>query len=452
MEIITLCFFTIGMSDFTKALKEKFRDPVFAFQYTQVVRYVVSFLISIIMVRSALAADDLGRYEIIIFIASALTMFWSGGFRNALFAFYAKLEPNDQYRLPTQIFWLLCGICVVIALLVGLFPTSLMNLFSQSADYTLYIYVILLVILSVPPILVDAIFFLRKDVKALLSYTHWSQLISLVLTLIVAVFIPTIEYFIYALLLSYSLRFGYLVIFVLGAASFDLSFDLISRYAIFAMPLIGTIFLGNLMDMIDGWFVTYYFEESYFPIFRYGAREMPLSAVLMSSLSMAIIPSLSADSQGIIMLKRKVTSLMHWLFPVSALLMIISPILFPLVYEAAYLDSAFIFNIYLLILISRVLLPQSICLAHHKTGIIIFSGMIEVVANILLSFWWMNIWGIFGLALATVVAYFVQKIILVVYNRQKFGISLTDYIDLKYYVFYSLSLIGIFFITLYIWK
>jgi O-antigen/teichoic acid export membrane protein len=340
----------------------------------------------------------------------------------------------------------------VIALFVGVFPQTVMSIFTQNADYTLYFYLILILLLSVPPILVDAIFFLRKDIKALLSYTHWSQLVSLVLTLMVAVFMPTIEYFIYALLLSYSLRFGYLVFDVLGSAAFDLSFDLMRRYAIFAMPLIGTVFLGSMMDMIDGWFVTYYFDESYFPVFRYGAREMPLSAVLMSSLSMAIIPSLSADSQGIIMLKRKVTSLMHWLFPVSGLLMIISPILFPLVYEAAYLDSAFIFNIYLLILISRVLLPQSICLAHHKTGIIILSGMIEVVANILLSFWWMQIWGIFGLAMATVVAYFVQKIILVMYNRQKFGISLTDYIDLKYYVFYSLSLIGIFFITLYIWK
>lgn len=440
------------MSVITSALKQKFRDPVFAFQYTQVVRYVVSFLISIIMVRSALAADDLGRYEILIFIAGALTVFWTGGIRNALFAFYAKLDPNDQHRLPTQIFWLLCGICIVIALFVGVFPQTVMAIFTQNADYTLYFYLILILLLSVPPILVDAIFFLRKDIKALLSYTHWSQLVSLVLTLMVAVFMPTIEYFIYALLLSYSLRFGYLVFDVLGSAAFDISFDLMRRYAIFAMPLIGTVFLGSMMDMIDGWFVTYYFDESYFPVFRYGAREMPLSAVLMSSLSMAIIPSLSADSQGIIMLKRKVTSLMHWLFPVSGLLMIISPILFPLVYEAAYLDSAFIFNIYLLILISRVLLPQSICLAHHKTGIIILSGMIEVVANILLSFWWMQIWGIFGLAMATVVAYFVQKIILVMYNRQKFGISLTDYIDLKYYVFYSLSLIGIFFITLYIWK
>ncbi|MBK7633717.1 MAG: polysaccharide biosynthesis C-terminal domain-containing protein [Saprospiraceae bacterium] len=76
--------------------------------------------------------------------------------------------------------------------------------------------------------------------------------------------------------------------------------------------------------------------------------------------------------------------------------------------------------------------------AKHQHKVIIWSGILELICNILLSYWWMHIWGMYGLALATVVAYFIQKAILIVYNRTYNGIPFSSYIEMKYYLIYSM--------------
>ncbi|MBP6569659.1 MAG: hypothetical protein KA270_20955, partial [Saprospiraceae bacterium] len=53
-------------------IRAKFADPVFTFQYYQVFRYLVSILVSVIMVRSGLQKTDLGYYEMWIFIVASL--------------------------------------------------------------------------------------------------------------------------------------------------------------------------------------------------------------------------------------------------------------------------------------------------------------------------------------------------------------------------------------------
>ena len=122
------------------------------------------------------------------------------------------------------------------------------------------------------------------------------------------------------------------------------------------MGQVGTIGAGNrqrrvpqrgVMDMIDGLFVMHYFDEAFFPIFRYGAREMPFSSLLFSSLSAAMIPLLIKDGMSSSEVKVRVTRLMHFVFPVAILLMLLSPFIFPMVYNTEFKQSAFIFNIYL---------------------------------------------------------------------------------------------------------
>lgn len=431
-----------------EGLTAKKNDPIFVFQYSQILRYVVSFLVSMIMVRSALPTADLGRYEIFIFMATSLTFFWSTGIRNAMFAWFPKFGVDDSDKFFQQVFMMLSSISVLLCMMVLLFSKYIFDFFSLGWSLSLLALLIIYILISVPVILTDAILFLQGDAKTLMYYTHWSQGFILLITVVIAYIHPDIQWFIVASVVVYLVRYLYLVRGILRFQSFSFDKKFVHSYIVFSGPLIVTVLLGYGMDFIDGWFVTHYFDASYFPIFRYGAREMPLSALLFSSLSIAMIPQISQSIESGALVKQKVTKLMHWLFPVSGVLMLLSPFAFSLLYNKSYVDSALIFNIYLLILTSRVLLPQSFCLAYHHTSIVVWSGILEIIANVILSYWWMNLWGIFGLAMATVVAYFIQKIILVAYVQSKFGIKLQQYIHLKFYLLYSSALIILFIITL----
>ena len=434
------------LTQFDRLIAKK-NDPIFLFQYSQVLRYVVSFLVSVIMVKSALPPDDLGHYEIFFFMATSLTFFWSSGIVNALFAWTPKMDAFEKDKFISQAIWLVTTVNLILCVVVVIFSKHIFEFFSLTWSLNLLWLLIIYIFVSVPVILIDAILYLQVKTKSLLRYTHWSQALLLMVVLLISLYKPDIQVFIIGVVIVYVARYLYLVFYLINWRSGFLQWAKVKPFLVFSGPLVVTVLLGYGMDMIDGWFVTHYFDASYFPIFKYGAREMPLSVLLFSSLSVAMIPLISQSGTGTILLKQKVTNLMHWLFPLSGVLMVISPIVFPLAYSPVYSDAAFIFNIYLLVLVSRVLLPQAICLAHHRTQIVVWSGILEIIVNVVLSFWWMQYWGIFGLAMATVVAYFVQKVMLIIYIQTKLQIKLSEYLDLKVYLVYSSSLIALFMIT-----
>lgn len=428
-------------------LKHKLGDIVFVLQYFQVLRYIVSFVISIVLVRSALPQADLGYYEMFLFIAVSITTFWSGGIKNAMFSWYGRLSATDQSSFPKLAFIVLLFLSLVVAVFIWLFSPWFFRLFSADFLINYNAYLCIYIVLSVPLIITETVFFLRKETTNLLHYAHWSQLGLFVLTIIVAMISPSLTNFIY-LLISWALvRFLYLL-YIIGLPTLDITtWAKAFPFLVFSLPLMFNLLLGSAMDMIDGLFVSHFFDPSYFPVFRYGARELPLSGLLYATLSVAMIPSIVEEGASSFCISQRATKLMHYLFPFSIGMMILSPYLFPILYDQNYQSSAHIFNIYLLIISSRVLLPQSFALAFHDHKIIIWSGIIEILVNVGLSFWWMQIWGVYGLAFATVVAYFAQKLILIVYNFKKYHITLNQYIDIKYYLIYMGFLCLTFFIT-----
>ncbi len=426
----------------------KFKEPVFAFQYFQAIRYLVSILISVIMVRCGLSGADLGHYEFWIFVVTALTFFWSAGIKNAILSYYPGLDIVSGQRLIFNVFILLFLVSLIFGFVILLFPDFLISFFADVGKMPFAAYVALYLVLSVPVVLTENILYLRHDANSLIRYTHWSQLSLLFLFAIVGYCSPLLSSFLLVLVISAFIRFCYLCYLLLSVSQVTPDWKSLRIFLIFSLPLILNMLLGSVMDLIDGWFVSRYFDISYFPVFRYGARELPFSTILFSSLSAAMIPVLIREGKDSYALKTRANRLMHILFPLSLLCMIISPSLFPLVYSDIFKESAFIFNIYLLILTSRVLMPQAFNFALHQHKIIIWSGILEIIANIILSFWWMQIWGVYGLALATVASYFVQKIILIYYNYRFNGITLSHYIDVRSYLGYCFASILVFIITI----
>jgi len=139
-----------------------------------------------------------------------------------------------------------------------------------------------------------------------------------------------------------------------------------------------------------------------------------------------------------------------WLFPLSGLLMFLSHWAFPVIFNVNFAGSATIFNIYLLLIVSRLLFPQTILIGLQKTRAIMWTSVIEIVANVAFSLWFVQLWGLPGVAYGTVCAYILEKLVLMVFVRQNCGLRISEYLNVKQHLLYSLLLSVVFIVIEYV--
>ena len=193
---------------------------------------------------------------------------------------------------------------------------------------------------------------------------------------------------------------------------------------------------------MDGFIVSARYNAGVFAVFRYGARELPLVALLAHALSNALVPQFKKIGQieALQQLKQRSSQMISWMFPMTLILMITSYFLFPLLFKQGFVESAGVFNLYLLLVTSRLLFPQTILIAYEKTRILMTASAIELTVNIVLSLILVRFWGIRGVALATVLAYYLERIILVVFVRRVQGIRLQQYLHITQHLVWTLLL------------
>jgi O-antigen/teichoic acid export membrane protein len=221
-------------------------------------------------------------------------------------------------------------------------------------------------------------------------------------------------------------------------------------------PLIITSLISGSAQYIDGIIIsTIYQDPAVFATFRYGAKEFPLVLLLATGLSNAMLPEFSTRTrmkESLAKIKAKSKRLMHLLFPLSMLMLLFAKWFYPRIFTPEFIRSADIFMIYLLLIIPRLVFPQTIIIGRKRTHITLIAAIIELAINIPLSiymalYYGRNGLGTVGVALATLIVYIIGKIILVGYVWVKMNIKPTEYIPVRVYALYS-ALLGILFVLI----
>jgi O-antigen/teichoic acid export membrane protein len=258
-------------------------------------------------------------------------------------------------------------------------------------------------------------------------------------------------YGLYGLVFVNSLRFIWLAILVYKHSEIKISFSFLKEFIWLSFPLIISLLLSGSAQYIDGFLVSFKYDEATLAVFRYGARELPFFVLLLDAFGNAITPMFSETENRIAAfaeLKRGTARLMHWMFPAAILLVFTSKFLFPIIFNSYFEESAIIFNIYILIMITRFLFTRIVLIGIKDTKPIFFSSLIEIIINIVLSLVLINVWGIAGVAIATVVSYLIEKAYLVIHLKTQHNISPQDYLNVKVYSIYSIALIASFLLSL----
>jgi O-antigen/teichoic acid export membrane protein len=129
--------------------------------------------------------------------------------------------------------------------------------------------------------------------------------------------------------------------------------------------------------------------------------------------------------------------LMNTLYPLSIVIMLFSRWLYVHIFTPAFIRSADVFMIYLLLIIPRLVFPQTILIGEKKTRVVLLASAIGMVINVLLSLYLLQFYNVVGIALATVIVFILEKALLVLYLYIREGISPSEYIPVKHLIVYS---------------
>jgi O-antigen/teichoic acid export membrane protein len=411
-------------------------------QIFQFLRYGTFFLISILLAKIAILYQHeyglhmISQYENLLLVSSSLTFFWVSAICNTLIPYYNNADAEKKRKVLFNTFILLLLFSMVAAIgvvIIGVRDGKDQNLFNMFA---------LVVLLNTPTYITDYILYLKERYRALIGWGVVTNLAQIFLLCLPLFFKQSLNLAINLLLVLSLLKFNYTIILLMKHSTISVQTRMSKDFLLKAMPIMFSILLAGSMEYINSYIVKYNFAEEQFAIFRYGARELPIFLIFANSLSNIFSGEIARFNQegkideGLAKLKQTGVKLMRWMFPLSILLMYVSPYMFKYLYNDEFIEGYKIFNIYLLLIISRMLFPQTVIMGLMKNRIFYLISTNYLVINGLLVFWFIFLFGITGIAYATVLSYLIEKIMLIIYCRME-GINLKRYTVLSEYLIYS---------------
>ena len=420
---------------------------------------VIFLIISIVYTKSSLSTQDIGHWEMFTFIGGLLTFFWVTGIIQSLLTLYnrnktyRKFGENGVEKSPEifNAFLLLCFFSVLIFILGHTFKENF-SVFHNRGNVPFINLLLLYILLSSPVCLIEYIYLLNNRSYRIFQYGLYTFVAQLIFIIAPILFGKGIIWSIYGLLLITGFRWIWLIILLRRYTLMKISVEFMREHLYLGIPLIITTLISGSGQYIDGVIISaVYRDPASFAIFRYGAKEFPLVLMLANGLNAALLSEFATREkmkESIDTLKIKSEKLMHFLFPATMVMMLVCRWLYPIMFRQDFEKSSGIFLVYALLIIPRLVFPQTIVVGRKKTHITLIAAIIEIVINISLSLLMIK-WGykLVGVAVSTFVAYVISNLFLVLYVWLKMKIRPAEYIPLKVFAIYSF-LIGILFILI----
>lgn len=415
-----------------------------AYLFFQLLRQGTMLLIAILLAKSPLGTYGIGQYEQVWFMGGALSFFWMIGLQQGLLNYFPRVAAEAQARvvsLAVLVYF------VISALLVGsiaAFPGALLAVFSGQTSLPFGAISLWFLLLYLPSLLTDTLYVLLNKPRELFGFGILSFGSQLLVVLIPAFLGWEPAAIIKGLLwLSLAKALWLLVL----AWRFGQGFWHREHFknwwnASFYLMIYSAI--GGYITVFNAWIVNWYYggDELQFALFRYGARELPVSLALVGGLNALILQKAAVDLPATLPeIRERCTRLMHFLMPFTILLLLSSKWWFPALFNTEFMASLPVFNTFLLLVISRVVFSFPILNALQDKKMAIVGACSEAVFNVVACLILVPIWGLLGIAVANFLAYGLEKLIYGVHLYRHYQISVQSYLNVPLWLTYSLLLI-----------
>lgn len=436
--------------------KIKLIDNISGMQLFQLMKPVIFLIISIVFTKSHLTSYEIGQFEGFTFVAGFVTFFWVTGIIQSLLPLYNR---NKTYRKvgdigPTKspeifnAFLLLCFFSLLLFIL-GHSLKDNYSFFHNRGNVPFINLLLLYILLSSPVCLIEYIYLLNNRSFRIFQYGLYTYVAQLILIITPLLLGKDIIWCIYGLLAITGIRWVWLIILLRRYTEMKVSVEFMKEHLYLGTPLIITTLISGSAQYIDGAIIgAVYRDPAQFALFRYGAKEFPLVLMLANGLNSAMLSEFSTREmmkESLEKIKIQSTKLMHFLFPATLVVMLFARWAYPIMFRAEFSKSSSVFLVYSLMVIPRLVFPQTIIVGRKKTQITLVAAVIELAINIPLSLLMLK-WGygLVGVALSSFISYSLNNIFLVIYLWVKMKIRPSEYIPLKIYALYSFLVAALF--------
>lgn len=410
--------------------------PVRALQFFQVLRFGTFFLTGILFAKLGLSTYDIGIYEALLFLGSVLSFFWLSGLTQSLLA---NFQPKEKSKEFFNSFLVLLGISTIVFIAFRLLITPYSMMANNPEVLAYYGTFSFYVLFIGPSFLAEYILLLKEKSKGLTLYGIVAFGLQLACVAGPIAFGYGLEEAMLGLVFSSVVRFIITIGLLVKYAEFKLDTDYIQQFLITAGPLMAATLLSGSAEYLDGFIVSKYFDEGTFAVYRYGAKEFPLVLLLANAFSNGMVPKVAqfGVKEAATTIKQESLKLMHLFFPISIGFMLVSERLYPRLFNADFAESAAVFNVYLLLVVSRLVFPQTLLIGLKKTTTIMWVAGLELIVNFGLSIFLVQHFGLIGIAFATVIASILDKLVLMVWLKSSEGVSPNSYWPWKWHLGYT---------------
>jgi hypothetical protein len=402
--------------------------------YYQILRFGSNLLVSIILSKFFFNTSHLNQYETIVLSTSTFVFFWNTGIVKFFQSYYPLFLSKDFDIFLQKVFNTSC--------ILGLITATFFYVLSSSFN-TLHLLISLKIFTSIVSNPLEYYALAQKKNKKVFFFIHFYFIIFIVWTIfryLHADFCGMLWGWIFLDLVKilYYHTFAGKIYVLEKQKFFNLIFLCISAL------------LSGGVEYINFWMVKNYYSEWDFLVYRYGAREIPITAMLAYSLSATLTAQIQTPKFSSQYVKIQIIKLFHYTFPLAIFLMVVSKPLFEAVFGSSLVSAHKVFDIFLLITISRVMLFDAYLLANQKHKFFLWTASVEIFIVSLVS--WIGVyfeWSVEYLAFSIVMAYFIERLILFE-KLKEMKIKVGEFFPWGWWLFYSLSLWAIFILKLWI--
>lgn len=419
----------------------------FAFQAFQVLRHGAILFAAIVLTWLDPSKQIINQFELLMLFGGSLTFFWVTGLMDGFLLIYKGANLNDRGKVAFQAFLLALFFATICAFSIILFGNRFVELPPNSNSL---IYFAVFIALDSASLLLAYLLLAEERQKALIGFGVFAAVGYAVALLIPVATGGGLEA---ALLWLFVLAIAKVLFLAIGMLQLPIHVnfqkDILYKLLRVGGPLAAVALLSQSAVYVDGYLVNQYFPLD-FAEFRYGARELPFALILANSLS-AVKSGEFAEGlkhAGIKdvthTLKQSADRLIWILFPISLALMVFSGPIFGVVFDHRFEAAVPIFDIYLLLIIPRLVFPQVLVRGYHQTQMLTVAAFVELVLNVSLSLLFLQWWGMAGIAAATVVAFMIEKLLLIIYVKAFHLQGWASYSNIGLWLAWLIVLVGAF--------
>lgn len=393
------------------------------------------FILSIVLSRY-FTKDDYGTYLHIQLITNITVWAFLLGIPHGIYYFLPRSEKPKRYVLSVLIV-ILC-IATLVSSIVFFFTDFLSEFLKNPRIEDLSYVLLLMILFKIPLTIFEPLMISAGRVKAFAKTEVFFNLSFFLTVLIPVIFDASMKDILICLVSIYSLH-ALIVLFYVFNISYTHKTDaeLHEDYSLgdqvrYSLPLGLSMNVLEMSRYVDKVMVSNQSSAEDYAMYTRGAMEIPIIGIIANTLDNLHMPNFvksykENNISGLLDTWHSSVRLMAmFIYPCCLFLIVAAPLLIPALFSEKYIGSVIIFQIYSIGILSRISTFDIILRVIGNTKVIFWSALLSIFLNITLTYFFMQLWGLMGAPIATVISLMIMRLTYLIAITKHLDITLKE--------------------------